>query len=104
MSASTVYGVTPHMHLLGSQISVSNTRADGEEQCWIDIEDWDFQYQEFYWFQDPVRFEDGDTLNLSCTFDNSIDNPDNPSDPPILVHWGERTTDEMCLAFVTFAL
>jgi mono/diheme cytochrome c family protein len=99
-----VYGITPHMHLLGSRISVSNTRAAGGEDCWIDIDDWDFQYQEFYWFESPVRFESGDTLNLSCTFDNSLQNPDNPSDPPIDVHWGERTTDEMCLAFVTFAL
>ena len=101
---ATVYGVTPHMHLLGTRISVSNTLAEGGEECWIDIGDWDFQYQEFYWFQEPVRFESGDTLSLSCTFDNSEGNPRNPSKPPVDVHWGERTTDEMCLAFVTFAL
>ena len=99
-----VYGVTPHMHLL-ARASRSRTRArTAARTVLIDIEDWDFQYQEFYWFQQPVRFESGDTLNLSCTFDNSVDNPNNPSDPPIDVHWGERTTDEMCLAFVTFAL
>ena len=37
------------------------TRADGGEDCWIDIDDWDFQYQEFYWFDSPVRFEDTTT-------------------------------------------
>jgi hypothetical protein len=98
-----MFGVTPHMHLLGSKIHVSATTPEGDETCWIEIDDWDFQYQEFYWFQDPVRFHDGDRLSIECTYDNTAGNPDNPSDPPVPVHWGEGTTDEMCLAFVTFA-
>jgi len=32
--------------------------------------------------------------------DNSADNPQNPSNPPIRVRWGEQTLDEMSLAFL----
>jgi hypothetical protein len=34
-------------------------------------------------------------------FDNSSENP-NPHDSPKPVGWGEKTTDEMCIAFVSF--
>ena len=33
-------------------------------------------------------------------FDNSVFNPYNPRKPPLDVRWGERTYDEMCLAFL----
>ena len=33
-------------------------------------------------------------------FDNSANNPRNPSNPPVEVHWGEQTTDEMCIGFL----
>ena len=32
--------------------------------------------------------------------DNSAANPRNPSSPPVRVHWGEQTKDEMALAFL----
>jgi hypothetical protein len=37
---------------------------------------------------------------LTCEFDNTADNPKNPSDPLKVVTWGEGTQDEMCLAFM----
>ena len=43
-------------------------------------------------------------LDLVATFDNSVANPRNPNQPPRLVHWGEKTTDEMCLVFLGVTL
>ena len=37
-------------------------------------------------------------------YDNSADNPTNPSNPPLEVKWGEQTTDEMCIAFVPYTV
>jgi hypothetical protein len=37
---------------------------------------------------------------LVATFDNSPENPNNPNDPPKNMGWGEKTTDEMCIAFL----
>jgi hypothetical protein len=95
--------IVPHMHLLGRDIKVEVQRgSDSESLIWID--NWDFHWQNFYTYQDPVPLQTGSTVRLSCRFDNSSANPRNPHDPPEEVRWGEGTEDEMCIAFlgVTF--
>jgi hypothetical protein len=37
---------------------------------------------------------------MTCKYDNSDQNPRNPSNPPKVVRWGENTEDEMCVNFV----
>lgn len=96
------FSVTPHMHLLGQTIRVTATRPDGTEVPLVRIDDWDFNWQTSYHFRDLIRFPAGTRIEVVGTFDNSSDNPDNPHDPPRPVTWGERTTDEMCLAFVSW--
>jgi hypothetical protein len=41
---------------------------------------------------------------MEYTYDNSENNPRNPAHPPVRVRWGEQTTDEMALAFLTVVL
>jgi len=36
-------------------------------------------------------------IKLDAYYNNSAENPSNPSKPPKRVRWGEQTTDEMCL-------
>ena len=36
-------------------------------------------------------------------YNNTVDNPYNPHKPPKAVHWGPKTSDEMCLAFIDIA-
>ncbi|HZN91111.1 MAG TPA: hypothetical protein VFB81_00345 [Myxococcales bacterium] len=96
-------GAAPHMHSLGKTMKVWATLPDGQERRLIAIDDWDFNWQGRYLFKDRVRLPKGTVLHLQATYDNSADNPNQPSDPPRLVTWGEQTTDEMCLAFLTFA-
>jgi hypothetical protein len=38
------------------------------------------------------------------TYDNSENNPHNPVHPPVRIHWGEETKDEMALVFLTVLL
>jgi hypothetical protein len=42
----------------------------------------------------------GTIIEMTAYYDNSVNNPENPSNPPVNVRWGERTTDEMCLTFL----
>ena len=95
--------IAPHMHLLGKQIKVEVERR-GETQSLIYIDDWEFHWQGFYTYQNEVPLRSGSTIRLSCKFDNSENNLENPNSPPKEVGWGEGTRDEMCLAFlgVTF--
>jgi hypothetical protein len=89
--AWALWGVAPHMHLHGTEIKVTIDRPGGAETCAIDIPRWDFHWQQFYYYQQPIAVLPGDVGHLACTFDNST------GTQPL--GWGEKTTDEMCLVF-----
>jgi mono/diheme cytochrome c family protein len=95
-----VLAVGPHMHLLGRQMKVTAEKPDGSKVPLIWIKDWDFNWQGSYAFLDPVRLPKGTVIHAEAEYDNSTDNPHNPNSPPKAVHWGEQTTDEMCLLSV----
>lgn len=96
-----LYSVYPHMHLLGTQIKVDITDRNAKELApMIYIDKWDFNWQGSYDFVKPLELKSGQRIKLNCTFNNSESNPYNPNNPLVTVGWGERTTDEMCLAFV----
>ena len=91
---SELIAVAPHMHLLGQRIRADLVRADGTEECLVDIPDWDFQWQAAYFFPDgqTPALGPGDTLRLRCTYDNS--EAGQPTDrPPETVGWGDGTYD-----------
>jgi hypothetical protein len=52
----------------------------------------------------PIPIPANSQINVTCTFDNTANNPNNPNNPLVTVGWGELTTDEMCLAFVGVTL
>lgn len=83
----SLYAVMPHMHLKGRTLRFETTHA-GADTCLADVRNWRFDWQELVFFQKPVTLKSGDTVKVTCTWDN-------PSDQP--VKEGEGTTDEMCL-------
>lgn len=95
--ALKVYGVFPHMHVLGKGYRVW-AEQDGVETC-IAEGDYDFDNQLTYMFKEPLDFAPGSKLNISCTWNNSPSNPDLILDPPQDTYYGERTDEEMCFAF-----
>ena len=104
--AGTLIGVVPHMHLLGTQIGVRHKSiADGEDTCLVDIPDWDFNWQQFYWYEQDnyVPLMPGDEFELTCVYDNSASNQpvvNGEQLSPKNVVWGEGTLDEMCLNYI----
>ncbi|HYF01171.1 MAG TPA: hypothetical protein VEJ18_19765, partial [Planctomycetota bacterium] len=90
-------GVAPHMHMLGREMKVWAERPDGRREDLIHIADWDFNWQGSYQYEKAIRLPKGTVVKLEAVYDNSADNPQNPSSPPKAVRWGEQTTDEMCL-------
>ncbi len=96
----TAWGITPHMHLLGKDMQVSVKFPDGRVQELIKVPDWDFNWQITYQFQKSLEIPKGSLVYLVSHYDNSASNPRNPHKPPVVVKWGEQTTDEMCIAFL----
>jgi hypothetical protein len=92
--------VAPHMHNLGRQTIVEVVDSDGTTRPIIAIDDWDFNWQGAYTPVNPVVIPSGSTVRVTSVYDNSVNNPKNPNNPTVPVTWGERTVDEMCLAFL----
>ena len=99
---TTLFGVFPHMHLIGHSISAEATLPDGGKVPLIAINDWDFNWQYYYQYAQPIRLPAGSKIDARWTYDNSATNPANPSNPPQRVTFGEQTADEM--AFLIFDL
>lgn len=96
----TLYQITPHMHLLGRQIKLTMISPDGTRRELIGIKDWDYNWQETYYFKEPIKAASGTKFEVEATYDNSSSNPLNPNSPPKPVRFGEQTTDEMCFVFL----
>jgi peroxiredoxin len=103
MEDVTVYRLVPHMHLIGKDIELLMTPPGGKETSLIRIPEWDYNWQEQYELKQPLKLERGTILRVRATYDNSADNPQNPSSPPRPVMLGEQTTSEMCFVFVGIA-
>jgi hypothetical protein len=95
-----IWGAGGHMHLLGRQVRLDVLRADGSDQCVLDIPSWDFHWQGSYRLAAPLDVKEGDTLRITCRYDNSAENQpfvNGVKQQPRDVTWGEGTLDEMCL-------
>lgn len=99
----TLLSVWPHMHLLGTGFDFQVAHADGTEDCVVRMDGWDFHNQVPARLVDPVVVQGGDTVQMSCHYDNSDANPNQFNDPPAEVSFGEGTNDEMCFGF-TYAM
>lgn len=84
-----------HAHYLGREMKLTATVPTGEVKTLLWIKRWDFAWQDRYYFERLVPLPKGTRLDAEIAWDNSADNPDNPSDPPRRVTWGEESADEM---------
>lgn len=85
----TVYSVNMHMHTHGTSGLVELRRADGTDECLLDVPRWDFHWQGAYGLTQPITYNPGDQIHLECHWNNAAGTND--------LLWGEGTGDEMCL-------
>jgi len=91
----SLIGLSPHMHYLGTSWEVWLENPDGQKENLIKINDWDFNWQGGYYFTRLIPAKKGSTIHAVANYDNTSSNPQNPSNPPVFVTWGEGTQDEM---------
>jgi mono/diheme cytochrome c family protein len=96
-------GITPHAHYICKDMKVNAHLPDGTVTPLIWIKDWDFNWQGAYTYREPVKLPKGTRIEMEYTYDNSANNARNPAHPPVRVVYGEQTTNEMGLAFLSFA-
>jgi hypothetical protein len=99
---SHILVVTPHMHLLGREMKIWAELPDGTEKPLVWVKDWDFNWQNSYFLKEPLAAPKGTRIHVLAYYDNSDKNTRNPNHDNLrTVGWGEQTTDEMCVAFIS---
>jgi len=93
--AVEVLAIYPHAHYLGKEIEAWATLPDGARRWLLKIGDWDINWQAVYTYREPVPLPKGTTIEMRISYDNSEQNPGNPSNPAKRVRAGPRSEDEM---------
>jgi len=93
--AADAVGVGGHAHYLARVMKMTASLPGGEVKTLLVIKDWDFAWQDRYFFQQLVPLPSGTRLDVEIHWDNSAENPRNPSSPPVRVTWGEESKDEI---------
>jgi tetratricopeptide (TPR) repeat protein len=90
-----VIGILPHAHYLAKRVEAFAELPTKTSEQLLRILNWDFNWQGDYAYEKPVHIPAGSKLRMRVTYDNSTNNPANPSSPPKNVRYGLQSTDEM---------
>ena len=96
--------VFPHMHLLGKEMKMVAVFPDGTKKDLVWVKPWDFNWQTNYIFKEQMLMPKGTRIEVTAAYDNSEKNANNPNKPLREVRWGEATTDEMLIGWITYAI
>lgn len=91
----------PHMHTRGKSMRYTATYPDGTSEILLDLPAYDFNWQWYYYPEEPVTLPEGTVLDIEAHYDNSANNPNNP-DPSVDVTFGEDTNSEMMFGVFDF--
>ena len=89
-----IWGLLPHTHLRGARWLYKLERPDSTSEVVLDVPRYDFNWQTYYLFANPLEIPAGVKLTSMAWYDNSASNKDNP-DATKDVKWGDQTWEEM---------
>lgn len=99
----SLVAICPHMHFLGHSYKVWAETPDNITIPLIDITNWDFHWQKYYYYPYVQRIPAGSIIYSEGVYNNTTSNHDNPNYPPIDVGLGLNTDDEMFLCLMIYA-
>jgi hypothetical protein len=91
---STVWALFPHTHLRGKRWEYALQLPNGERRLILSVPRYDFNWQTYYMFTQPVKAPKGSKIISTAWYDNSAANKSNP-DATKEVLWGDQTWEEM---------
>jgi len=101
----SILTINPHMHRIGKTFKAFATTPEGIIIPLIQIKDWDFRWQYFYTYKKMLKIPKGSIIRVEASYDNTLQNEDNPFDPPQLIEEKEgsmKSTDEMLQFIITY--
>ncbi|HLZ75117.1 redoxin family protein [Phenylobacterium sp.] len=89
-----LYAAFVHAHYRGTASDLSIRYPDGREKLLLSLPRYQFGWQRYYTFAEPVAVPAGSKLIAHYVYDNSKTNPANP-DPNKTIIWGPQSWEEM---------
>jgi hypothetical protein len=99
---TTVWGILPHTHLRGTKWRYVLELPDGTKKTILDVPQYDFNWQTYYLYKEPLQVPKGSRIVSTAWYDNSAANKANP-DPKADVKWGDQTWEEMQYSGLLFS-
>ena len=100
---STIWALFPHTHLHGKSWEYRLVTPDGQSTIVLAVPKYDFNWQTYYAFAQPLKVPKGARLEATAHYDNSTANRSNP-DPTAQVRWGDQTWQEMQYSGITYTV
>lgn len=98
---AVVYSLFPHAHYRGRASEFALRFPDGREEVVLSVPNYDFNWQRYFQFAEPIDAPAGTMVIHRTTYDNSTANLSNP-DPTVTVRFGEQTWEEMLYGGISF--
>ena len=98
---TTVWALLPHTHLRGKKWEYQLVLPGGESRTILSVPRYDFNWQTYYMFKEPLLVPRGSKIISTAWYDNSAANKSNP-DPLSDVRWGDQTWEEMQYTGILF--
>ena len=94
----------PHAHLRATAARYTAIYPDGAEELLLDVPHYDQNWQETYKYRAPKLLPKGTRIDVDFWYDNTAERAARRDfDPTMAVGYGNRTDDEMALAFIGYA-
>jgi hypothetical protein len=100
---ATLRGLFPHTHVRGKRWRYTLELPDGTKRSLLSVPTYDFNWQTYYMFREPIAVPKGARIVSTAWYDNSAANKSNP-DSTVAVKWGDQTWEEMQYTGILYSI
>ena len=94
----------PHMHIRGVAAKYTAYYPNGDSKVLLDVPQYDFNWQRYYKFNEPLTIPAGTRIEYEIVYDNSPENAERVGfNSNRAVSFGGPTTDEMDLGWFNYS-
>jgi hypothetical protein len=101
--AMEVLSLTPQANLLCRSWEVYAKLPDKTVYKLLKIPEWNFNWKQTYYFESPISLPKGTVIHAHALYDNTFDNPCNPSDKLVDFKWGAHLFSELFFVHFEFS-
>jgi hypothetical protein len=104
VTPGVIMRVTAHMHLTGTGLKMVLDPGTPQAKTLLNVTNYNFDYQRSYNLATPVTVKQGDTVQVTCTYNPKLrqELPQLRKLPARFVTWGDGSSDEMCLGLISY--